>query len=665
MISPHANLAPPHLVRILARPRLVRFLPLLVLAISLSITYLLWGDARQSAMRELQADFDAHVRDAATRVEQHMATQEQVLRGARGLFASSASIERNKFHAYANALRLEANYPGIQALRFIPFVSPSEKERHIAAMRKQGFPAYTIWPDGRRDFYAPVTYIEPFDVRNRVVFGYDMSSDLDAPRDGDFMPGLRRAAMEQARDSGECVSTGKVRLVFENDQDAQAGFVMFLPIYRNGMLHDTLAARRANLVGWVSAVFRMDDLMQGILGEYADELDFEIYDGNEISDRTLMHHSVTHDAGLHAFLRAARPLKVDNRPWMMVIHSMPRFEARLDRKKPQIVATAAIGVSLLLTLLAWLLARDQQRTLRTAEYLAENEARLKDVFEHLNSGVAMYRASPDGRDFTITDFNPAAERIEKVNREEVIGKNVTEAFPGISEMGLLDVFRRVWKNGTAEECPVSFYHDDRISGWRENFVFKLHRGEIVVIYDDVTERKQAEEQAHYLAHYDALTDLPNRILITDRIRQALTKARRDRAHMALMFVDLDNFKPVNDELGHDIGDLLLKEVARRLHDSMRESDTAARIGGDEFIVLLPDVETEHDAVIVAEKICHALCQPFEIGCHRLNISCSIGVAVYPEHGSDAEQLIKHADIAMYCAKKNGRNNVKIFRAEMQ
>ena len=226
------------------------------------------------------------------------------------------------------------------------------------------------------------------------------------------------------------------------------------------------------------------------------------------------------------------------------------------------------------------------------------------MFEHLNSGVAMYHASPVGRDFTITAFNPAAERIEKRGSEEVIGKNVLEVFPGISKMGLLEALRRGWKSGMAEKCPVSFYQDNRISGWPESYVFKLRCGEIVAIYDDVTERKQEEERTHYLAHYDVPAHLPTRALIADRIRQALAKAKRDKTRLALMFVDLDKFKPVNDELGHDIGDLLLNEVAKRLQDCMRESDTTARIGGDE------------------------------------------------------EQLVKHADIAMYYAKQSGRNNAE-------
>jgi len=675
MISPaHADYDPSRLARRSARLRLIRFLPLLVLAVSLIVTHQLWQDARQNALQALQADFDSRVHEAAMHVEQRMANYEQVLRGIKGLFAASVSVERDEFHAYANALRLKENYPGVQGVGFSLIVPQQQKQRHIDMIRKQGFPTYTIHPEGEREIYTSVIYLDPFDERNQRAFGYDMYSDLEIPRDGDTAPGLRRAAMERARDSGKAaisgkaVISGKVRLLMEmeTDKHAQAGFLMYLPIYKNGASLDTLAERRANIAGWVYAPFRMDNLMSNIFDDHVAGLDIEIYDGDELSGRTLMHDSNRHGAGIPPpLLRTVRSLDIVGHQWTMAIHSLPSFEAQLDREKPQIVANAAIGVGLLLTLLAWLLVRDWQRNLQTAEYFAENEARLKEMFEHLNSGVAVYRASPDGREFTITAFNHAAERIGKIGSAEVIGRNVTGVFPGVSKMGLLEALRRVWQSGAAEQFPVSFYQDDRVSGWYENYIFKLRCGEIVVIYDDVTERKREEDRTHYLAHYDALTHLPNRTLITDRIRQALAKAKRDKTRLALMFADLDKFKPVNDELGHDIGDLLLQEAAKRLQDCMRGSDTAARTGGDEFIVLLPVIETEQDAAMVAEKICHALDQPFELAGHRLNISCSIGVAVYPEHGNDEEQLIKHADIAMYYAKQSGRNNVKIFRAGMQ
>ncbi len=185
------------------------------------------------------------------------------------------------------------------------------------------------------------------------------------------------------------------------------------------------------------------------------------------------------------------------------------------------------------------------------------------------------------------------------------------------------------------------------------------------ISTDISERKDIEEHMQHMAQYDALTHLPNRALFNDRLHQAIAGALRNKAHLALMFIDLDKFKPVNDTYGHGVGDLLLKEVALRIQDCLRDSDTAARIGGDEFVILLPAIETEQDAIKVGEKIRHFLNQPFELAGHTLKIGSSIGVAVYPEHGSDEKLLIKSADIAMYHAKKNGRNNVKIYQPGMQ
>lgn len=171
------------------------------------------------------------------------------------------------------------------------------------------------------------------------------------------------------------------------------------------------------------------------------------------------------------------------------------------------------------------------------------------------------------------------------------------------------------------------------------------------------ERKQTETWLQYVALHDQLTALPNRILFHDRLRTALVRARRDHSLLALLYIDLDKFKLVNDSFGHDIGDLLLCGVADRLRHCVRESDTVGRVGGDEFVVLLDNISQAEHALIVAEKIRSALNQPFELPGNRLHISTSIGVAVHPRHGDDNRQLMRLADDAMYSAKKHGGNRL--------
>lgn len=183
---------------------------------------------------------------------------------------------------------------------------------------------------------------------------------------------------------------------------------------------------------------------------------------------------------------------------------------------------------------------------------------------------------------------------------------------------------------------------------------------------DITERKASEAFVQHLAHHDALTDLPNRALLNDRLRQALAQVRRDRTKLALLFIDLDRLKPVNDQLGHDVGDLLLMEVAARLRSVMtRRVDTVARLGGDEFVILLPRINKEADAEAVAERVLLALRQPFKADQHTIRISASIGVAYAPQHGLEAEVLLKNADTAMYCAKHEGSDDFRVFAESMQ
>ncbi len=181
---------------------------------------------------------------------------------------------------------------------------------------------------------------------------------------------------------------------------------------------------------------------------------------------------------------------------------------------------------------------------------------------------------------------------------------------------------------------------------------------------DLTERKRAEERISHQAYHDILTDLPNRILFRDRLEVAMLQAMRSGCELAVMFIDLDRFKMVNDTLGHLLGDDLLKEAASRLKDVLRAGDTLARLGGDEFIIMLPRLGSREDAAVVARKILECLQFPFVLAEHEVRISASIGISVYPVHGTTIDQLLAHADIAMYRVKADGKNGHCFFRADM-
>ncbi|MBT6242758.1 MAG: GGDEF domain-containing protein, partial [Rhodospirillaceae bacterium] len=179
------------------------------------------------------------------------------------------------------------------------------------------------------------------------------------------------------------------------------------------------------------------------------------------------------------------------------------------------------------------------------------------------------------------------------------------------------------------------------------------------------QNRLAEQEMHYRANFDSLTDLPNRTLMLDRLAQAMKKARRDNTGVLLMFLDLDHFKEINDSMGHLAGDLLLRKASKRIVSCLRDTDTAARIGGDEFAIILADAYEKETAEAIAGKLLKALSKPFELDSQQASISASIGITVYPHDGEEAESLLRNADHAMYAAKKSGRNAFKIFTRDIE
>ncbi|HEX5329120.1 sensor domain-containing protein [Sulfuricurvum sp.] len=186
----------------------------------------------------------------------------------------------------------------------------------------------------------------------------------------------------------------------------------------------------------------------------------------------------------------------------------------------------------------------------------------------------------------------------------------------------------------------------------------------LAIGHNITKRSMIEKQIEHMAHHDALTGLPNRVLAQDRMEQTITSAKRHENKAALIFIDLDGFKTINDSLGHSVGDAMLQSVASRLKECIRESDTLSRQGGDEFLLILPDINDKEDVIAIADKLIHAFEQPFALQNHLLSASASIGIAIYPDHGDSFESLLKSSDTAMYKAKESGKNTYRCFTRAM-
>jgi len=298
---------------------------------------------------------------------------------------------------------------------------------------------------------------------------------------------------------------------------------------------------------------------------------------------------------------------------------------------------------------------DERR--RIEEALRESEERYRLLADVTFEGIVVHQ------DGIALDVNSAFSRIMGYSREEILGKDVLALTIHPEDLSIVArqmerdqgppyEIRSVRRDGTA--FPVEVEARTMTLGGRRVRVAAIR---------DISERKQIEERIRHMARHDPLTDLPNRALFSELLGRALALARRNRTRLALMFLDLDRFKPVNDTWGHAVGDLLLQEAARRMRAALRASDTVGRIGGDEFVILLPLVAEPEDALTAAEKLRAALERPFEIGGRSLRISCSVGVALFPDQGADEIGLAHHADQAMYWAKQAGGNRVVLFRAE--
>lgn len=274
----------------------------------------------------------------------------------------------------------------------------------------------------------------------------------------------------------------------------------------------------------------------------------------------------------------------------------------------------------------------------------------------------------------VTYLNPVAERMTGWLREQALGRMLSDVFC-IIDGDTREPAPNPMELAVRQDRTVSLARNtilvrrDGIEAPIEDSIAPIHGqdGEVtgaVMVFRDVSKARAIELELSHLAQHDMLTGLPNRTLLNDRLNQAIALARRHGRQVAVLFLDLDRFKHINDSLGHAIGDGLLQEVGKRLTAAVRGSDTVSRQGGDEFVIVLSEVEHPRNAARLAEKIHAALSAPHAIAHHDLYVNASIGISIFPDDGQDAETLVKCADTAMYYAKDNGRNAHRFFKSEM-
>jgi diguanylate cyclase (GGDEF)-like protein/PAS domain S-box-containing protein len=1019
----------------------------LALVIGLVLTVLASLEVKQAIEQDAKEGFAFTSDQVTLKIQERLDAYALILKGGAGLFAASDSVSRREWQAYVEKLRAQDSIPGVQGIGFSQVIPAQQLAAHIAKIRAEGFPDYTVRPAGERALYTSIIYLEPFRDRNLRAFGFDMFSEP-----------VRRAAMEQARDSGAPALSGKVELVQETGTEVQAGTLMYVPVYRNGAPTGTVEQRRAALLGWAYSPYRMKDLLEGILAHWDEHkirrVHLHIYAGAEVKADSLLYDSrPDRTQKVDPLFYQQRTVDFNGQHWLLAFHAGEGV-APISYANAWATLAGGIVLSSLLSGLMLALARTQVRVREIADNLTEelreskkflnatldglsahiavlndrgeivltnkayrdfgtqNAISPRTVFEGSNylavcdgaSGEYSEEAAPfaqgirevlsgkrqsfeleypchspseerwfiarvtsfvDGgrqvivahenitkrkqaeealresvhlvkaiihfaqdiivfkdSNFVFRLVNPAFCNLVGKTEEEIIGKTDFDLFPdelarkyriddksvieagqyksleeeiptdngirylsttkvqvlsenkaiqGIAiiirdfterkhyEQALLqerdsirnilatveamivaldpegritlvnrkaceilgyhedeligqdwfatclpcsidvEQVREVFKQFQAGNLAVSEYYekpvrtrsgDERLIAWhnssnrdkdgniiggllsagediterkqvegklqlaasvfvharegilitdaeaniidvnaafsyitgypREEVIGRNTRllssgrqstefyaamwhdliaqgfwqgevwnrrrdGEVyaelltlsavrdaagqtqyyVALFADITEQKQYQQRLEHIAHYDALTGLPNRVLLADRLHQSMAQTLRRHNLLAVAFLDLDGFKAINDNHGHERGDQLLMTVASRMKQAVRDGDTVARLGGDEFVAVMQDLTDIEDSVPFLLRLLEAAAKPVYVDNLTLQVSASVGVSFYPlaEEGVDADQLLRQADQAMYQAKLSGKNRYHIFDAE--
>lgn len=353
----------------------------IILACSLVLTAMAWAISDNFVTQRARDRFAFQAADIEAAIRRRMLEYEAVLRGGIGLFLASDEVSRQEWHAYVSNLQIDRYFPGIQGVGFSKLIPPADLIGHVAAIRSEGFPDYTVRPPGERDLYTSIIFLEPFAGRNLRAFGYDMYSEA-----------VRREGMERARDTGQAAVSGMVTLVQETDQDVQRGFLMYLPLYAKGASPGTEEQRRASLQGFVYSPFRIKDFLRGILGSGMADVSFEIYDGEKPSRETLLYDDDESFALLggqdaRPEFSAIRIVEMGGHKWTLYLYSRPGYVTAADASQPMVVAVGGVLIDVLLFVIIGSIARQERRAVALANRMTAELREKTAALERSNADL--------------------------------------------------------------------------------------------------------------------------------------------------------------------------------------------------------------------------------------------------------------------------------------
>ncbi|MDO7711423.1 MAG: EAL domain-containing protein [Pseudomonadota bacterium] len=636
---------------------------------ALLITIGLFQNSVDSENKRLQMDLDYKASTIGAELNREINTHINLTQYLRDTIVTNGYVELDNFIASTHSIR--QLHPDIQAITWDVLVKNEQRSLFEKQMQSIHHLDYQITKrDGQDNMiriegkpeYAAIAYISPY-KNNEKSLGYDLTSNPELA-----------AFFYNARDTGKATITSRVNLA--QSGNARIGIINYLPVYKNGHLLDTIIQRQIAFIGNLTSIFYLDDII-------ADELkahplldsDLTILDITE-NDHPIKLYSTITNAIIDNNLTTFYSTHIANRIWQIKI--TPSADYFKNNYSNNMWIVLFIGMLFTATLTVALMISTGRRacieevvTQRTASLQkAKEDLRLLAITFESNEAIMITDS-----DNLIIRVNQAFTKVTGYTQEDVLGKNPDILSSGKHSVSFYEnMWQQLKENGSYESEIWNRRKNGEVYPERHTITsISDESGKItnyVSVFSDITSQKAHKDRIQFLAFYDQLTSLPNRRLLLDRLQYNLSLSQRNKKHGVLMFLDLDDFKKINDSLGHEVGDELLQRAAARIKLPLRRADTLARLGGDEFVILVANQTLEGEALIefasnLAEKIIIAFQQPFHIKGYEHHISSSIGITIFPTTEQTAVSILGQADTAMYKSKKMGKNTFCFYEQAMQ
>lgn len=629
----------------LRRPAIIAFVILLV---GILFSLIIYSSVQNQAKLRSQLKFDTLTADGAQKVQERMRYFQSTIMGIKGLFEASSNVTPDEWENYISATNLFVNQGEITGVGYTPKITPKtikayEKQRSADLGKK-----FAIFPTGQRPYYFPLHFTSTQERRPTRILGFDTTSEPN-----------RRAATLRAIETNEPSLTAPINLV---EDTTELSVAMYIPILAqvNGPIQRSKSnVHSPHVRGTITAVVRMADFMAKVLGTQ-DFYSLSVFDTNSIEEKNLLYRGTNDDTVNDYDVRytSQQTINIGGRDWVLQFSSRPAFVGFSDSGKALTFLVSALLVSLLVAAIVFILFASRER-------IRVRERRFRLITEKSNDVTLVL-----DKQLACTYLSDSGHKMLHIQPEEISRVRFGNYLENGDKTELQAQLHKA--TSTPERAialrPFTVHISDHETAELDGTITFTNSmpdlGHYVINCRDVSTIKGLEIQLQQMALYDSLTGLANRKLLIDRLEGALHVTHTQPVYKALLYIDLDNFKQVNDRLGHIAGDQLLKVIARRLKNAVRATDTVARIGGDEFNILLNDMASMDDARLVAQHVVESVSQPVPLFDTEVFPSCSVGLAPVGKEFAEAEEVMRAADLAMYEMKRNGKSGVVEYDENM-